>query len=64
MAEVHPYLVTRSAGGQNETVKYRVLVPMLLNEIQKQQDQIRALEARLARLEAALETQRPATESR
>jgi len=59
VAEVYPDLVTRSADGQVETVKYQVLDSMLLSELQKQhatitaqQEQIRSLEERLARVEA------------
>ncbi len=69
VAEVYPDLVARSADGQIETVKYQVLDSMLLNELQKlharnteqqkqlsgQTDEIRALQQRLARLEALLE---------
>jgi hypothetical protein len=69
VAEVYPDLVARSADGQIETVKYQVLGPMLLNELQKQnttisaqKEQIRAqeqlihaLEERLARVEAAVQ---------
>lgn len=65
---VYPDLVARSADGQIETVKYQLLYPMLLNELQKQnvtiaaqkehiaaQDQrIQTLEERLAKVEAAL----------
>jgi hypothetical protein len=61
VAEVYPDLVARSADGQIETVKYQVLDSMLLNEVQRQQAEIRGLEQqnqdlqrRLARLEAAL----------
>jgi hypothetical protein len=61
VAEVYPDLVARSADGQIETVKYRLLDSMLLNELQKQdktiaaqKEQIRSLEERLARIEAAL----------
>jgi hypothetical protein len=54
VAEVYPDLVARSANGQIETVKYQVLDSMLLNEVQRQQRQIEALEKRLAELEAAL----------
>ena len=61
VAEVYPDLVARSADGQIETVKYQVLDSMLLNEVQRQQVEIRGLEQqnqdlqrRLARLEAAL----------
>ena len=68
VAEVYPDLVARSADGQIETVKYQLLDPMLLNEVQKQyatissqkeqiasqEQQIRSLEERMAKLEAAL----------
>ena len=52
VAEVYPDLVAHSVDGQIETVKYQVLDSMLLNEIQRQQAQIRKLEERLAKLEA------------
>ena len=62
VAEVYPDLVARSTDGQIETVKYQVLDSMLLNELQKQnatiavqKEQIRSLEERLAKVEAALE---------
>jgi hypothetical protein len=42
VAEVYPDLVARSADGQVETVKYQVLDPMLLNELQKQHATIAA----------------------
>lgn len=52
--EVYPDLVAHSADGQVETVKYQVLDSMLLNEVQRQQKEIRVLEERLAKMEAAL----------
>ena len=52
--EVYPDLVAHSADGQIETVKYQVLDSMLLNEVQRQQEKIRNLEERLAKMEAAL----------
>jgi hypothetical protein len=52
--QVYPDLVAHSADGQIETVKYQVLDSMLLNEVQRQQAEIQALEQRLARIEAAL----------
>jgi hypothetical protein len=69
VAEVYPDLVARSADGQIETVKYQLLDPMLLNELQKQnatiasqkeqigaqEQQIRSLEERMAKLESARE---------
>jgi hypothetical protein len=54
VAEVYPDLVARSADGQIETVKYQVLDPMLLNEVQRQQREIRDLQQRLDKMEAAL----------
>ncbi|HLJ94098.1 MAG TPA: hypothetical protein VKU02_13005, partial [Gemmataceae bacterium] len=54
-------LVARSADGQVESVRYQLLDPMLLNELQKQhatidaqKEQIRSLEERLARVERML----------
>jgi hypothetical protein len=61
VAEVYPDLVAYSADGQMETVKYQVLDSMLLNEVQRQQaeirdqrDAIRDLQERLNKMEAAL----------
>jgi len=61
VADVYPDLVARSADGQIESVRYQLLDPMLLNELQKQhatidaqKEQIRSLEERLARIEAML----------
>jgi hypothetical protein len=61
VAEVYPDLVAHSADGQIETVKYQVLDSMLLNELQKEHQQvqqqaemIRSLESRLAALEETL----------
>jgi len=42
VAEVYPDLVARSADGQIETVKYQLLDPMLLNEVQRQQKEMQA----------------------
>jgi len=54
VAEVYPDLVVRNKDGQVETVQYQKLTPMLLNELQRQQAEIRRLEEELAKLEAAL----------
>ena len=61
VAEVYPDLVTHSADGQIETVKYQVLDSMLLNEVQKQQGLIRqqqmeidGLKEKLDKVEASL----------
>jgi hypothetical protein len=64
VAEVYPDLVARSADGQIETVKYQLLDPMLLNEVQRQQTEIRELQERLSKMEAALATVSRAAESR
>ncbi len=47
VAAVYPDLVAHSADGQIETVKYQVLDAMLLNEVQQQQADIRALHAQI-----------------
>jgi hypothetical protein len=61
VAEVYPDMVAYSADGQIETVKYQMLGPMLLNEVQHhdaqlqdQQAQIRDLQEGLDEMEAAL----------
>ena len=61
VAEVYPDLVAHTADGAIETVKYQVLDSMLLNEVQRQQTEIRGLEQqnrslqeRLEKLETAL----------
>ena len=50
--QVYPDLVSRNSDGQIQTVQYDKLVPMLLNEVQKQQSTIEKLENRLSALEA------------
>ena len=64
VAEVYPDMVARSADGQIETVKYQLLDPMLLNEVQRQQAEIRELQERLSKMEAALAAVSRAAESR
>lgn len=68
VAAIYPNLVARATNGQIETVLYHKLTPMLLNElqrqdvqlhrqaetIQRQQEQNRDLEGRVAALEALL----------
>ncbi len=51
VAEVYPELVVNDGTGQPRTVEYQKLNVMLLNELQKQSEQIRILTKRLARLE-------------
>ena len=45
VATVYPDLVTRTASGDVQTVKYQELIPMLLNELQRLQTKVTALEA-------------------
>ena len=52
VATVYPELVTRTASGELQTVKYHELIPMLLNELQREQARVAALEAQLAALQA------------
>jgi hypothetical protein len=51
VAEVQPDLVGYSRTGEVETVHYEKLVPMLLNELQRQHRQLAELKARLQALE-------------
>jgi hypothetical protein len=57
VAEVYPDLVARSADGQIETVKYQLLDPMLLNEVQRQQAEIKSQNALLLQQQNQLKTQ-------
>lgn len=54
VAEVMPGLVAHSADGKIETVYYQFLAPMLLNEYQKQQREIKAQAALLAKQSAEI----------
>src|ERR1700733_7534005 len=61
VAKVYPELVIRDSSGQIQGVRYDELAPMLLNEVQKQQDKnaaqdskIRDLEQQVAEMHAAL----------
>jgi hypothetical protein len=64
VAEIYPDLVAYSADGQIETVKYQLLDPMLLNEVQRQQAEIRALQERLDRMDATLASMPRSKEAR
>jgi Chaperone of endosialidase len=50
VAEIYPELVTRNAQGEPTGVRYHVLPPMLLNEIQRQQREIDELRAQVRAL--------------
>jgi hypothetical protein len=54
VAEVYPDLVQYDDKGEPNTVFYQFVNAMLLNEVQKQDKRIKALEERLARLEALI----------
>ena len=53
--EVYPELVTRGANGQVEGVQYHQLIPMLVNELQRQQRQQEELKKENAELAGRLE---------
>src|SRR5262249_27321310 len=71
VAKVYPELVTRNAQGQVEAIRYQELAPMLLNEVQHQQQalssqakqlgaqgrEIAVLKAQNARLQATVAQQ-------
>jgi len=54
VAIVYPDLVTRTASGDVQTVKYQELIPMLLNELQRQQRTVLRLEQELMALRTAV----------
>jgi Chaperone of endosialidase len=60
VAEVYPELVTRGASGEIEAVRYEELIPMLLNELQHQQEKLGVQARQLAELKAQNESLRVA----
>ena len=52
---MYPELVIRDGAGRIDGVRYEELAPMLLNELQKQQNKIAAMEQQLARMQVALQ---------
>ena len=50
VAAVYPELVIRSATGEVQTVKYHELIPMLLNELQREHQNVAALKQQLDEL--------------
>ena len=56
VAEIYPDVVVYNDAGQAETVQYRKVNAMLLNEVQRQHRQIEALVTRLAAVERRLDT--------
>jgi trimeric autotransporter adhesin len=55
VAKVYPELVVRDDKGEIESVQYRELIPLMLNEMQHQQATLTTLEAQNAALQARLE---------
>ena len=53
-AQVFPELVVFNSQGQPETVKYRLLSSLLLNELQKQQQQLNGQVAEISELKNQL----------
>jgi hypothetical protein len=64
VAKVYPELVTRRSDGTIESVQYHELIPMLLNELQRQQRELSELKAQSARLQATLAGQTAALTAR
>jgi hypothetical protein len=54
VAEVYPELVRRGSSGAVESVQYYELVPMLVNELQRQRRELQELKAQNAVLSARL----------
>ena len=52
VATVYPDLVARTASGEVQTVKYQELIPMLLNELQRQHQVLQSQQKELAELRA------------
>ena len=52
VAVVYPELVTRTASGDVQTVKYHELIPMPLNELQREHQNVATLKQELAELRA------------
>ena len=64
VAKIYPELVTRGSDGAVESVQYHELIPMLLNELQRQQRELGELKAQNERLQAALVRQTAAFATR
>lgn len=64
VAKIYPELVVRGAEGEVESVQYHELIPMLLNEVQHQQQELEELKAQNVRLQAALVQQNAALAAR
>ena len=58
VAKVYPELVTQGEDGKVEAVQYHELIPLLLNEVQHQQQKLAGQAQELAELKAQNEEQR------
>ena len=54
VSKVYPELVTRGRDGEIQSVQYHELIPMLLNELQRQGRELQELKAQNAALAARL----------
>jgi len=63
VAKVYPELVAKGAGDKIESVQYHELVPMLLNEVQRQQQELAELKAQAQQM-AELKAQNAALAAR
>ena len=54
VAQVYPEMVINDDQGRPETIRYQLLDPLLLNELQRQHRSIEAQEAEIERLKADL----------
>src|SRR5207249_2785645 len=52
VAKVYPELVTKGTDGRDESVQYHELIPLLLNEVQHQQQKMDAQAQQMAELQA------------
>lgn len=56
VAKVYPELVVRGDKWEIESVQYRELIPLMLNEMQQQQAALTSLEGQTATLQSQLES--------
>ncbi len=64
VAAVYPELVTRTASGEAPTVRYQALIPMLVNELQRQHEVFQLESAEVAALRKELAVLRSLIEAR
>ena len=54
VATVYPELVTRTATGEVQAVRYQELIPMLVNELQRQQQELAELRILVGQMRGGL----------